>query len=85
MSFLRPIRGHAILVDRQFEPVGGIEVPETFWPDRLDFTVAAVGPDAGFGVGDTVVLADPNAGRKVRIDGVPYRIVRESDIQGVLE
>ena len=49
------------------------------WPVNLDFIVAASG-SAVAGTGDRVVLSSPYAGRKVRLDGVAYRIVNESDV-----
>ena len=67
---------------------GGVLVDSTLGTDNLDYYVAAVGAeekDPGFGVGDRVVLSDPNVGRKVRVDGVVHRLVRTTDIIGVVE
>lgn len=87
---VRPIRRFVLLVDDQTEWVdaNGVLVASVLGTDNLDFYVAAVGTmekDPGFGAGDRVVLADPNAGRKVRLDGVVYRVVRVSDIIAVME
>lgn len=85
---VRPIKRFVLLVDDQPElDVGGVVVRREFGSDYLDYMVAGVGEreEADFGVGDRVVLSDPNAGRKVRIDGAPYRVVRVSDIIAVLE
>lgn len=87
---VRPIRRFVLLVDDQpgLTDVGGVLVDNTLGTDNLDYYVVAVGSeeqDPGFGPGDRVVLADPNAGRKVRIDEAVHRIVRVSDIIGVME
>lgn len=87
---VRPIRRFVLLVDDQqgWVDAGGVLVDSALGTDNLDYYVAAVGTeekDPGFGVGDRVVLADPNAGRKVRLDGVVHRLVRTSDIIAVME
>lgn len=78
--FLRPIRRHILLSD----PACGPLEPEL----HLDFHVVAIGflePNPGFGVGDRILLGDPNAGRKVKLDGCVYRVVRVTDILAVIE
>jgi len=85
---VRPIERFVLLADEPEETVeNGVVVRRGLWSPYLDFYVAAVGEreECDFGAGDRVVLADPNAGRKLRIDGAPYRLVRVSDIIGVLE
>lgn len=87
---VRPIRRFVLLVDDQqgWIDEGGVLIDARLGTDNLDYYVAAVGTeerDLGFGVGDRVVLADPNAGRKVRLDGAAYRLVRTSDIIAVME
>lgn len=54
---------------------------------NLDYTVLRVGTGekCGFGQGDRVVLCDPDAGRKLRLDGIPMRLVRVRDVIGVVE
>lgn len=86
---VRPTRGSVLLLDDQpgCVDVGGVLVDPVLGTDCLDFYVVAVnaGDGCGFGVGDRVVLADPNAGRKVRLDGVVHRIVKADDIIAVME
>ena len=86
--FVRPIRRFVLLVDDQPETVdGGVIVRREFGNTYLDYYVAAVGEreECDFGAWDRVLLADPNAGRKVMLDGVVYRLVRVTDIIGVVE
>lgn len=87
MKFLRPIRRFVLLVDEPKEIVKGGIIDISTGTDRLDYFVAAVGTeerDPGFGPGDRVLIDDPNIGRKVTIDGVPYRVVRTTNIIAVL-
>lgn len=81
-----------MLIDEQPKrTAGSLELPSAtsaFMTDRLDYVVAAVGssePDPGFGVGDTVLVDDPTAGRRVTLDGVRYRLVKASSVVGVVE
>lgn len=88
MARLRPIRRHVLLLDEQDETVeGGVTVMRKRGSPYLDYLVVQVGTDEDlpFGVGDRVVLSDPNAGRRVRINGVIYRLVRRTDIVAVME
>ena len=85
---VRPIRRFVLLVDDQPEYVdGGIVVRKDFGCDHMDFVVVAVGETetVDFGVGDRVVVRDPNVGRRVMLDGTVYRLVRVSDIIAVME
>ncbi len=85
---LRPIRRFVVLLDDQDRVVeeNGVLVDGGLWPVTMDFTVVAVGADerADFGVGDRVVVSNPTVGRKVRIDGVVYRVVRVGDVIAVV-
>lgn len=78
-----------MLIDEQPKrAAGNLELPSAIMTDRLDYVVAAVGssePDPGFGVGDTVLVDDPTAGRRVTLDGVRYRLVKASSVVGVVE
>lgn len=90
MKRLRPLSRFILLVDDPVETVeNGITVrlPESGWRTHMDYAVAAVGlrEHVDFGVGDRVVLRHPNAGRALRLDGELYRLVRVSDIVGVVE
>lgn len=85
---VRPIKRFVLLLDEQDEAVeGGVIVMRPRGSPYLDYLVVAVGRDekVDFGPGDRAVLSDPNAGRRVRIDGTIYRLVRVSDIVAVVE
>lgn len=85
---LRPLKRFVLLLDDQPETVeGGIVVSRRLGTFHHDFPVVAVGRDENvdFGVGDTVVVKDPNAGRRVMLDGVVHRLVRVSDIIAVVD
>ena len=87
---VRPIRRFVLLLDDQpgeFVTPEGLVVSRGFDNVNLDYYVVSVGTDedCGFGSGDRVVLGDPNAGRKVRLDGIVYRVVRTSDVVAVLD
>ena len=89
MAFLHQLRRFVLLIDEQPKrTAGSLELPSVIMTDRLDYVVAAVGssePDPGFGVGDTVLVDDPTAGRRVTLDGVRYRLVKASSVVGVVE
>lgn len=86
---LRPIKRFVVLLDDQDRVTkdGELFVDNGVWPVNMDYTVVAVGTEekAGFGVGDKVVVSCPTVGRKVKLDGVTYRVVRVSDIIAVIE
>lgn len=85
---IRPIRRFVLLLDDQPERIeGGVIVRQEIWRrTHLDYTVVRVveKENVDFGQGDRVVLADPNVGRPVMIDGTVFRPVRVSDIIAVM-
>ena len=85
---IRPIRRFVLLLDDQPERIeGGVIIRQEIWRrTHLDYTVVRVGEkeNVDFGQGDRVVLADPNVGRPVMIDGTVFRFVRVSDIIAVM-
>ena len=85
---IRPIRRFVLLLDDQPERIeGGVIVRQEIWRrTHLDYTVVRVGEkeNVDFGQGDRVVLADPNVGRTVMIDGTVFRLVRVSYIIAVM-
>ena len=88
MPCVRPIKRFVLLFDEQDETVeGGVVVRRRRGSPYLDYLVVRVGEreNVDFGAGDRVVLSDPNAGRRVRIDGTVYRLVRTDDVVAVLE
>ena len=77
----RPLCGHALLLDDQPEQTeGGVIVSRRVGCHHLDFLVVDVNGPAGFGVGDRVVLSDPNIGKRVMVDGTVYRMVSVGDV-----
>jgi co-chaperonin GroES (HSP10) len=86
MANLRPIKRFVLLLDDQEEQLeGGVIVNRSWGAVHLDYQVVGIGTNERccFGVGDTVILSDPNAGRRLKLDGVVYRLVRVSDIIAV--
>lgn len=83
-KFVRPISRFVILVDDpDMTMENGIIVRTPMRRVNLDFTVVR-GSSPDFGVGDRVIIDDSLAGRKVKIDGVCYRIVNKRHIIGVV-
>lgn len=85
---LRPIKKHVLLLDDPDETIAsGVVVRTSMHRTNMDYTVLRVGAEerCDFGQGDRVVLADPNAGRRLKIDGVPLRLVRVNEVIGVVE
>lgn len=85
---LRPLKRFVLLYDDQPETVeGGIIVSGRIGTHHHDFSVVAVGTNetVDFGVGDRVVVDDPNAGRRVMIDGIVYRIMPVRHVIAVAE
>lgn len=85
---VRPVRRFVVLLDDPDETVvGGVVVRTGGRSQNLDYYVIRVGSEenASFGQGDRVVLADPWAGRKIKLDGIPLRVVRVQDVIGVIE
>lgn len=88
MANVRPIKRFVLLLDDQEEQVeGGLIVSRAWGAVHLDYLVVQVGTEENcdFGIGDTVIVSDPNVGRRIKLDGVVYRVVRVGDIIGVCE
>ena len=85
---LRPIKRHVLLLDDPDETnANGVVVRTSMHRTNMDYVVLRVGAEerCDFGQGDRVVLADPNAGRRLKIDGVPMRLARVNEVIGVIE
>ena len=85
---MRPIRRFVLLLDDQDETAeGGVAVRESLRCRHLDFYVVRVGEreKVDFGQGSRVVVRHPDVGRRVRLDGTYYRLVRADDVVGVVE
>jgi len=95
MSF-RPLHDRVVVkrIDSEDKTPGGIIVPDTAKEKPMRGEVIAVGPGArndkgevvamDVAVGDEVLFAKW-AGTEVKLDGVEYLIMKESDIMGVIE
>lgn len=84
---VRPIRRFVLLLDDPEETVvNGVVVKTGIWRTNMDYFVVRVGTyeDVDFGSGDRVILSSPDTGRKIRLDGVPYRLVRTTDVIAVI-
>src|SRR5271169_4805767 len=95
MNF-RPLHDRVVVkrIDAEEKSTGGIIIPDTAKEKPSQGEVIAVGPggrdDAGklipidIKVGDRVLFGKWS-GTEVKIDGVEYLIMKESDIMGVIE
>lgn len=84
---VRPIRRFVLVLDDPDETVvNGVVTRRGIWGTYMDYFVVRVGTEekCDFGQGDRVLLSSPDVGRRVRIDGVKYRLVRTSDIIAVV-
>jgi chaperonin GroES len=92
----RPLHDRVVVkrIDAEEKSAGGIIIPDTAKEKPSQGEVIAVGPggrdDAGklvpldVQVGDRVLFGKWS-GTEVKIDGVEYLIMKESDIMGILE
>jgi chaperonin GroES len=91
----RPLHDRVVIerIDAEAKTTGGIIIPDTAQEKPQQGKVVAVGPggrdDSGklipidLKVGDRILFGKWS-GTEVKIDGVEYLIVKESDIMGVL-
>lgn len=85
---VRPVEPEIMLLDDQ--PVrneNGVVIEDRLdMCAHLDYMVVRTDrSDLGFGQGDTVILARPDAGRRIVLDGTTYRLVKPGDIVAVVE
>jgi chaperonin GroES len=92
----RPLQDRVLLkrTDQEERTVGGIIIPDTAQEKPMEGEVVATGPGArsedgklhalDVKKGDRVLFGKWS-GTEVKIDGVEYVIMKESDIMGVLE
>lgn len=76
MATVQPLEGHAYLLDDPavVDENGVVSMQVGLHARHMDYVVAS-GEGEGWGPGDRVLLDDPDAGRKLRVDGVDLRIV----------
>jgi chaperonin GroES len=91
----RPLHDRVVLtrIDAEEKTTGGIIIPDTAKEKPQEGRVAAIGPGGrdengklipiDVKVGDQVLFGKWS-GTEVKIDGVEYLIMKESDIMGVL-
>jgi len=92
----RPLHDRVLLkrVDQEERTSGGIIIPDTAQEKPMEGEVAATGPGArgedgklhplDVKKGDRVLFGKWS-GTEVKVDGVEYVIMKESDIMGVIE
>jgi chaperonin GroES len=92
----RPLHDRVVLtrIDPEEKTAGGIIIPDTAKEKPQEGRVVAVGPGGRDENGKLIpidlktgdrVLFGKWSGTEVKIDGVEYLIMKESDIMGVLE
>lgn len=83
-KFINPLSKEVmILDDPEYTMENGVVVRTPIWRSNLDYWVVRGGGE-GFGIGDRVVLDDPMVGRKVKLDGINYRLVPVESVIGII-
>jgi len=91
----RPLRDRVVVkrIDAEEKTLGGIIIPDTAKEKPQEGEVVAVGPGGRDEAGKLVpidvkagdrILFGKWSGTEVKIDGVEYLIMKESDVMGVL-
>jgi chaperonin GroES len=92
----RPLHDRVVItrIDAESKTAGGIIIPDTAKEKPTEGEVVAVGPGGRDESGKLIpidlkagdrVLFGKWSGTEVKIDGVEYLIMKESDIMGVIE
>jgi chaperonin GroES len=92
----RPLHDRVVVtrIDAEAKTVGGIIIPDTAKEKPTEGEVIAVGPGGRDESGKLIpidlkegdrVLFGKWSGTEVKIDGVEYLIMKESDVMGVIE
>ncbi len=96
MTKFRPLHDRILVkrIDGESKTAGGIIIPETAKEKPMQGEVVAVGngtrDDGGnikpleIKVGDTVLFAKWG-GTEIKLDGVEYLVMKESDVLGIVE
>ena len=84
---LTPVKGFALLLDDGPETVeaGRIVVRRAIGCGHMDFYVVRADGTCDFGTGDRVIIAHQDLGRRILVDGVHLRLVKNEDIIAVVE
>ena len=93
---LRPLQDRVLIrrVEAKVKTAGGIFIPDTAQEKPMEGEVVAVGPGARDEKGALIapdvkagdrILFGKWSGTEVKLDGVEYLIMKESDIMGILE
>jgi len=93
---IRPLSDRVLVVgiEEKEKTTGGIVIPDTAKEKPQEGKVVAVGPGKWDENGNRIpleikkgvrVLFGKYAGNEIKIDGVEYLIMRETDILGILE
>jgi chaperonin GroES len=93
---IRPLHDRVVVtrIDAEGKTAGGIIIPDTAKEKPTEGEVIAVGPGGRDEAGKLVpldvkagdrILFGKWSGTEVKIDGVEYLIMKESDIMGVIE
>ena len=95
MSF-RPLHDRVLIrrVEQEARTAGGIIIPDTAKEKPMEGEIVSVGPGARDESGKLVpldvkagdrILFGKWSGTEIKLDGVEYLIMKESDIMGILE
>jgi chaperonin GroES len=92
----RPLQDRVVVkrVEQETKTAGGIIIPDTAKEKPMEGEIVAVGPGARDESGKVValdvkagdrILFGKWSGTEVKLDGVEYLIMKESDIMGVIQ
>ncbi|MFN8722665.1 MAG: co-chaperone GroES [Rhodospirillales bacterium] len=92
----RPLHDRVVVkrVEQETKTAGGIIIPDTAKEKPMEGEIVAVGPGARDESGKVValdvkagdrILFGKWSGTEVKLDGVEYLIMKESDIMGVIQ
>lgn len=84
-KFIRPAQADQIILfdDPDVIDENGVLVKQGPWKKNLDFVVAR-GSGDGYSPGSRVIIDDPVAGRKLKLNGVNYRVIARSHVVAVV-
>ena len=92
----RPLHDRVVIrrVEHEGKTTGGIFIPDTAQEKPMEGEIVAVGPGARDDNGKVVpldvkagdrILFGKWSGTEIKLDGVEYLIMKESDIMGIVE